>query len=102
MAKIQPPRRVQTTDRQLNEIQDAIAQPLRQVLDVDLLSGRSSVAVVLTTTPQPIRHGLGRRPVGWMLTDKQGPGDAYRTEWDERTITLRVASGTLVGDLWIW
>jgi hypothetical protein len=49
-----------------------------------------------------VQHGLGRRPIGWRFTDKTSAGDVYRTAWDERTITLVTAAGTVVADIWVW
>jgi hypothetical protein len=102
VAKIPPPRLVQTQDRQLNEIQSAIALPLRQVLEFEELKGAAAVGLTLSTTPTKVQHGLGRRPIGWRFTDKTSAGDVYRTAWDERTITLVTAAGTVAGDIWIW
>lgn len=102
MAKIQPPIRVQTGDRLLNAVQDAILLPLRQVLDFEELKGASLVSLTLTTTPSTISHGLGRRPIGWRVTDKTTSGDVYRTAWDERTISLRSAAGSVTCDVWVW
>jgi hypothetical protein len=56
----------------------------------------------LTTTPLAIVHGLGRAPIGWRLIDKTGAGDPYRTAWDDRTISIRVASGTLTCSIRVW
>jgi hypothetical protein len=36
------------------------------------------------------------------MTDKIDAGDVYRTAWDNKTITLRTASGTVRGDLFVW
>lgn len=96
------PRRIQSPDRLLNDVQDSIAQCLRGILQFEEFAGQRIDSLTLTTTALQISHGLGRCPKGWRIVDKTAAGDVYRTAWDERTISLRVASGTLVVDLYIW
>jgi hypothetical protein len=100
--KIAMPRRVQSGDRALNSVQDATADALRPVLSFEELNGSRMDEVTLTTTAQTLAHGLGRTPIGWRVIDKIDAGDPYRTAWDERTISLRVASGTCRVTLWVW
>jgi hypothetical protein len=100
--KVALPRRVQTSDRQLNEIQDSVTATLRPMVTFEELLGVVLGEVTLTTTPQTLVHGLGRAPIGWRVIDKRDAGDPYRTDWDERTISMRVASGTARVTLWVW
>lgn len=99
--KIRLPGRVQG-DRLLQQAQDAIHATLREVSDLEEIKGVAIRGLTLTTTSQALAHGLGRRPIGWRLIDKTTSGDAYRTAWDDRTISLRAASGTLSCDVWVW
>jgi hypothetical protein len=100
--RLPPPRRVQSPDRLLNDVQDSVTQALRPVLQFEEHAGQRIDDLTLTATPLQISHGLGRCPIGWRVVDKTSAGDPYRTAWDERTITLRVASGTLGCDVYIW
>lgn len=101
MARIQPPQRVHG-ERVIQLVQDSIHRVLRDVCQHEQLTGVMVRGVTLTTTPQTIAHGLGRQPIGWSLSDKQDAGDVYRTAWDERSISLRTAAGTVRGDFFIW
>jgi hypothetical protein len=83
-------------------VQDAIHATLRQVADLEEIVGVDIRGISLTTTPLAIVHGLGRAPIGWRLIDKTGAGDPYRTAWDDRTISIRVASGTLTCSIRVW
>jgi len=101
MAKVPLPKRVQGS-RDLNDAQDAIGETLRRVVYHEQLTGQAVQNLSVTSTGVAISHGLGRTPIGWYLTDKVDAGDVYRTDWDNRTITLRTASGTVRGDLFVW
>ena len=100
--KIPVPRRVQSADRLLNDVQDATAYVIRQIVQFEELAGVRLNDVALTTTAQTFSHGLGRCPIGWRVVDKTAAGDPYRTAWDERTISLRVASGSITCDIFVW
>jgi hypothetical protein len=89
-------------DRLLNAAQDNIHTTLRDVVRFEELKGATIPGLVLTTTPQTIQHGLGRCPIGWRVTDKTSSGDTYRTAWDERTISLRSAAGSVACDVFVW
>lgn len=95
------PGRVQG-DRLLNAAQDAIYSTLREIAQHEQIKGVAIRGLTLTTTSKTIVHGLGRCPIGWYVMDKTTAGDAYRTAWDDRTISLRAASGTLSCDVWVW
>ena len=96
------PKRVQSSDRLLNDAQDAIRETLRQIVEHEQLAGRTVQSVQVTSTGTSFAHGLGRTPIGWTLTDKTGAGDVYRTAWDARTVTLRTASGSVTVDVFVW
>lgn len=102
MARVSMPKRVQSTSRDLNDAQDAIAATLRDVTRFDELDGATARGVTLSTTPVGIAHGLGRMPIGWRVIDKLDPGDVYRTAWTDRTVTLRTAAGSVRCDLYFW
>lgn len=97
------PKRVQSASRELNDVQDATAQIIREITRFEELSGVAARGVTLTTTPSAIAHGLGRQPIGWRVTDKTDAGDIYRVTWDDRTVTLRIAAGGPTRcDLFFW
>lgn len=99
--RIRVPGRVQS-DRIVQQVQDGVIATLRQVAELEEICGVDLRGLTLTTTPLAIVHGLGRRPIGWRVIDKTTAGDPYRTDWDDRTLTMRSASGTVVCDLRVW
>jgi hypothetical protein len=101
MARVPLPKRVQGS-RDLNDAQDAIGETLRRVVYHEQLTGQDIQSVSVPSTGVAIAHGLGRTPIGWNMIDKTDAGDVYRTAWDSKTITLRTASGTVRGSLFVW
>lgn len=89
-------------DRLLNQAQDNIGSTLREFARFEEFGGTTVRGLTLTTTAQTIAHGLGRRPIGWRVVDKTTSGDVYRTAWDERTVSLRAASGSVSCDVFVW
>lgn len=72
--------------------------------DRDPRSGRSvthAAKDIVAATGTSIKHGLGRIPRGWMVTDKTAPGDVYRLRWDRAEIFLLTTLDTTI-DLEIW
>ena len=102
MAKIPLPHRVQSTNREINDVQDAVAETLRRIVHNDQLSGQRVATVSVTSTGTEISHGLGRTPIGWYVTDILDHGTVRRTAWDSRTITLESNSGTIRCDVFVW
>lgn len=58
--------------------------------------------IVLTSgMPKTIAHGLGRKPMGWLLADFTAAAPYKRNQLDERLIVLE-ASGDVEAALWLW
>jgi hypothetical protein len=102
VARIPLPKKVQTSNREVNELQDAIGETLRRIAYHQQLTGQWIQTVSVPATGVDVAHGLGRVPIGWQLTDILDGGTVYRTSWDNRTITLRSVSGTVRVDLYVW
>lgn len=95
-------RRIQSNNRDLMQVQDAVDQVLKPVLTNQLLNGVLIPNLSLTTTPVKFSHLLGRQPLGWFLVDDISGAAIYRTAWDARTISLRTTSGTNTISIWVF
>ena len=102
MARVPLPKKVQTTNRELNDAQDAIGETLRRIAYFEQLTGQRVQSLSVTSTGVDVSHGLGRTPIGWMVTDIMDAGLVYRDSWDSKTITLRSNSGTVRVDVFVW
>ena len=86
-------RKTLTTDRELNRVQDQILAALNPVVRSTLLNYNEVKNIAITTAGLAIEHGLGRQPLGWVVTDIDANATVWKTAWDERFLTLD-ASGT--------
>lgn len=102
MARVPLPRRVQSANREINDVQSAIGDTLRQVVAYEPLTGVRIQSVAVPSTGVAVSHGLGRVPIGWQVTDLLDHGTVKRTAWDSKTITLASNSGTVRVDLMVW
>lgn len=75
-----------------------------KALDASGVRRLTVTGVVLTTTTALVSHGLGKRPVGWLIIDKNAQADIWRDPLVEVTadkIPLR-ASATVTCDIQFW
>lgn len=94
-------RKIQTTNIDVNRLQSQIEQVINPVLRTTLINGVLIKDVAITTAGATIEHKLGRQPQGWMITDKQGNTDIWRTAWSEKFLTLD-ASGSTTFSVWVF
>ena len=57
--------------------------------------------VALTTTAKEVRHGLGRVPRGWIVTDRDAQATVRRSGWTKQAISL-LSSANVTVDLWVF
>lgn len=102
MARVALPRRVQSANREVNDVQSATGDTLRAIVAHEQLTGAHIQSVSVPSTGVTVSHGLGRVPLGWYVTDLLDHGTVKRTAWDSRTITLESNSGTVRIGLFVW
>jgi hypothetical protein len=102
VARIRLPQKVQSADREINDVQAGVHDTLRQISYYAQLTGQWVQGVSATTSGVAINHGLGRTPIGWYVTDILDAGSVYRSAWDDKTLTLKSNSGTVRVDVFIW
>ncbi|MGB1275470.1 MAG: hypothetical protein ACPG77_06940, partial [Nannocystaceae bacterium] len=89
-------------DAALSRLQQSTEDSLRLVLGVALLDGVAVQAPSVVAAGTVLEHGLGRVPVGWLVTDDTGGSRPFRSAWDETTITLNAASSAWSGAIWVF
>lgn len=90
---------------QLQQVLESIVTSVRQVLRVPLLDGRLIKGVVLPPAASTkVTHGLGRRPLGWLVISTTGTGvitePSQGTRTDQTLVLYSVSAATV--DLWVF
>lgn len=76
--KISP--QVQTEDRNINQLQQYIAQTVRPLLTNPFLSGNILIGIQLVNGVTTIPHGLNRMQQGWSVVDSNAAVTPFRTQ----------------------
>lgn len=75
---------------------------LEPVLSIPLNDGILLQSVALASGVTVVNHRLGRKLVGWMVTDRDGAASVYRSAAkNELTLTL-TSSGAITVDLFVF
>lgn len=98
-------RKIVAKDKDLQRVQENVALVFNQLLSKDIIDG-VMVSGVVNGTAVALNHKLGRQPQGWVIVDRSAvpagtEGNIVRTDWDERSITLK-STGTGSVSLTIW
>jgi len=88
--------RVQTVNREINQLQSNIATVLNPLLEQPFANGKFIQSISLVSGNNRIIHNLGRTVLGWMLTNVNGPAQVYLVSSNETTITLNSNSSVTV------
>lgn len=97
--------RVQTADREINQLQSNIAQALGPLLSNDQAQGHLLKSIALASGSNSVNHGLGKALTGWSVARLR----AQALVWDaqdanptpDTTLSL-VASAAVTLDLYVW
>lgn len=73
-----------------------LADRLREVRRKPLLNEAIISDIVVTTAEAQFIHGLGHVPTGWIVVDQDNGSNVWRTEWTDRTISLKASASTTV------
>lgn len=99
-----PFQRVQTKDRELNQLQSNLANALNYPLTNPLLFGAQIRDIALKTGSNTINHGLGRKLQGWILIGINAAITLYDMQLvnpSDQTLIL-VASGPAIANLYVF
>lgn len=102
--RIAPPSTVQQKGVEEQLSQTGLLTSVAQLAKLPITNGLVLSGVVLkagvTTT---VFHGLGRKPLGWFVTDDCGPNAAIirRSAWDSRGMDLTALADCTVA-MWVY
>lgn len=97
--------RVQTTSRELNQIQSQIISSVDPILANPIVNGRLIQSLSVVTGSNTIDHGLGRELLGWIVVRNNANVTFYDTQSSNanpaRTLLL-TASGNATISLYVF
>jgi hypothetical protein len=90
-------------DRELQEIQERMADAVQGLDKHVLLGGKLLEGIVLdgAADAESVQHGLGKVPRGWNLADKNAQVDVWCESKDEKQIVFR-ASGPVTISVYVY
>ena len=98
-------REINSSDRELNELQLRLRRVLAPVTGATVLDGVLIESVALSATVNNVAHGLGRAYRGWIVTDRDANQTVYRdgTSTADPVLFLPLlAGGAVTVDLWVF
>jgi hypothetical protein len=97
--------KVQTQDRELNQVQQNLVRSLTPLLSLSLLNGVILSGIVLASGDNTVSHTLGRTLTGWFLVRKRGTAVIYDKQdtnsLPELTLVLNASAGETV-DIYVF
>jgi hypothetical protein len=95
-----------TTDEFLVRVQRAVSNGFQKLFTLaPILNGRLVEDLALSTSTTMLEHGLGRRPLGFIVVRSSAAQTVYVYEADntipDRTLPLR-AGGSVTCSLWVF
>ena len=98
--------KIQSPDEILNRIQDRIKAAFNAVARRQIVDGRLTDALSLTTSFQNIAHGLGRTPNGWLVSNPDADvgiwSDAVANNPDPAKFLRIRATAAVTCKLWVF
>lgn len=86
---------VEELSRQLNDLKRSLPLFVTQGLSVDFVASGGG--------PLTLRHGLGRVPVGWIITDRSSPATFLRLSTGTDSVSLSLfTSAACTGKIWVF
>jgi hypothetical protein len=98
--ELKPFRKIDIDDKEISRQFNYVELFLNQLSVLNFLRG-SLIEADVSTTAKAFNHKLNREPVGWIIFDKTTNANVWRTDWDERTITLD-SSATSSLKVWVF
>lgn len=97
--------RINASDYELNRVQDNLARPIDQLLQVPILDGQLVEDVVLKAGDNLVDHGLGRVLRGWIVVRQSAMSDLYDKQstnpFPARQLALNSSNAATVS-MWVF
>lgn len=97
--------RVQTENREVNQLQSNIISSLQSVIQNQLVNGRVIKDQKLTVGSNTINHGLNQTLQGWIIVRKRASSDIYDEQDSNKTPALTLilhASADVTVDIYVF
>ena len=93
-----------TPFKKVQEIPDLVRHldEIFREIQQNFLYGVEIKDVALSTTASTISHKLGRAPIGWMVTRKNGQGDIWESSAPDSRFLNLISDATPTVTLWVW
>lgn len=93
---------VQTTDRNVNQLQQNIKQVIGPIISNPITSGALLTDISIVSGTNVINHGLGRMMQGWIISDVNSVVTLFRSQpLNDKTLTL-TSNGTSTISLYVF
>lgn len=88
--------------RILTQLQTVWKAAISPAIQSDIVQGRLVEAINLDTAPVTFNHLLGRKMIGWVVSDQNAPALIARTQpLNDKNLTL-TASAPVTVSLWVF
>ena len=96
--------KLKVEDPDLLRVQDRIYTSLQAALRVPLLDGNLVTQTFSAGVATPVNHGLGRKPVGYLVVSNSSGAAVAETDKTQRTAgTLTITtSANVTLDIWVF
>lgn len=92
----------QSQSKEMSLMQTNWASQINPVLSNDLINGIALDAIDLIIGSNTINHLLGRKQVGWFITDINVPSMIYRSQPLSATTLTLTSSAVCTVNLWVF
>jgi hypothetical protein len=94
-------KRVYQVDPALNEVQDNVAEVVQYLSGNAVIDGLLLTGIVLSSGSNKVAHKLNRKPLGWIVVDRNSSVTIYSTSSTEKFLNLTTSAAVTVS-LWIF
>lgn len=94
-------RRIRSTNSDITRLQDAVAEPIRQITSKSILDGVVVSDVSLASGNTTFNHKLGRKPIGYLVIKRSGAADIYDSDLTITSITVN-SSAAITASFWVF
>lgn len=86
------------------KVDQRVGDLLNLIRGISFLDGTLLEAVSLTTAVELVQHGLGRKPLGYLVLSQNASASIYEADKQLRTnSTFSIqASATVTADIWVF
>lgn len=97
---------LQSSDAVLNRVQDNIAKQVNPALKSRLSNGILLIGVVIGVSGVAVNHKLGRKLLGWFVTDQNANAVVWRSDYaapvNAQAVLNLSASAVVTVNLWVF